>query len=122
MSSMVCNSSKAVIKFIRHLDSCDISDKSDSRDSRQGQTCMKHFSTDCISNEHNFGFRLPWVCAILALVFLLPPHMLMVLIHAENICSLSPSFFLSMVLLKFFLCFHLTLFLFLVLRILHLFI
>ena len=33
MSAMVCNSSRAEWKYIRHLDSCDISDNSDSSES-----------------------------------------------------------------------------------------
>ena len=38
--------SRAVYKYIRHLDSCEYSDNSDSRDridSRQEQTCLQDF-------------------------------------------------------------------------------
>ena len=42
---MVCNSSRAEWKYIRHLDSCDISDNIDSSDSRQEQTFLQDMAT-----------------------------------------------------------------------------
>ena len=64
---MVCNCSRAVWKYRRHLDSCDISYKSDGSDSsasRQEQTCLQV----CISNRHYLGFSGPLGCAVLAIV------------------------------------------------------
>ena len=48
---MVCNSSRAVWKYIWHLDTFDIIDNSDSIDSRQEQTCLQNLATVCISNR-----------------------------------------------------------------------
>ena len=58
------NYSREVLKYIKHLDSCDIGDNSDSSDSRQEQYIVTVF----ISNRHYFEFSGPWVCAVSALV------------------------------------------------------
>ena len=55
------NCSRAVWKYIRHLDSCDISDNSDSSDSTQEQTCLQDFAT---GNRHYYEFSWPWACAV----------------------------------------------------------
>ena len=55
-SAMFCNYSRAVWKYIRHLDSCDISGNRDSSGSRQEQTCLQDFATVCISNRQYLGF------------------------------------------------------------------
>ena len=68
---MVCNGSRVVWKYIRHLEICDISDNSDcsdSSDSRQEQICLQDFATFCISNWHYSQLVGPCVCAVLALV------------------------------------------------------
>ena len=67
MTAVVCNCSRAVWKYMWHLDSCDIndnSDYSDSSDSRQEWTCLQDFATVCIINGHNLGFGGLWVCAV----------------------------------------------------------
>ena len=51
MFTMVHNFNRALWKYIRHLDSCDITDNSDSSDSRQKQTCLQDFETVCISKR-----------------------------------------------------------------------
>ena len=67
MSSMVWNCSRVVYKYIRHLNSFDISDNSDSSDSRQEQTCLQQFATVWISNRQYLGLGGPGVCAVSAL-------------------------------------------------------
>ena len=41
MTARICNCSRTVGKYIRHLDSCDISDTSDNSHSRLEQTCLQ---------------------------------------------------------------------------------
>ena len=56
MSAIFCNCNRAVWKYKRHLDSCDISDNSDSSNSsdssdiRQEQTSLHVLTTVYISN------------------------------------------------------------------------
>ena len=66
MSAMVCNCSRAVWKYIWHLDRCDIIDNSDSSDSKEEKTCWQNLATVCVSKRHNLGFIGPWVCAVSA--------------------------------------------------------
>ena len=68
---MFCNYSRAVWKYIRHLDSCDISGNRDSSGSRQEQTCLQDFATVFISNRHYLGFGGLCVCAVSALVYMM---------------------------------------------------
>ena len=71
MCAMVLKWSRAAGNYIRHLDSCDISDnseRSDSSDSRQEQTCLQDFTTVCISTRRYIGFSGPWVCPPLFLL------------------------------------------------------
>ena len=55
MAAIVCNCSRAVWKYRRYLNSCDISDNTDSGDSGQEQTCLQEFATIVISNGHYLG-------------------------------------------------------------------
>ena len=74
--AMIFNCSRAVLKYIWHLDSYDISDNRDSSessnssDSREEQTCLQDFATVCISKRHYLVFGGPSVCAVSALVYL----------------------------------------------------
>ena len=63
---MVCNYSRAVWKYIRHLDISDNYDSSGSSNSAQKQTYMQDFATVCISRQY-FGFGGPQVYAVSAL-------------------------------------------------------
>ena len=62
MSDKVFNSSRAVCKYRKHINNCDISDNSDSYDtsdssvSRQEQTCLQYLATVSISNMTYLGF------------------------------------------------------------------
>ena len=56
---MFCNYSRAVWKYIRHLDRCDISGNRDSSGSRQEQIYLQDFATVCISNRQYLGFGRP---------------------------------------------------------------
>ena len=65
MFVLVCNGSRVVWKYIRHLEICDISDNSDSSDSRdsidsrQEQICLQDFEIVFIRKRHYLGFDGP---------------------------------------------------------------
>ena len=82
-SAMICNCSRAVWKYIRYLDNCDISDNSYSSDSRQEKNMpARIYLFFIISNMHYLGFGRSWVCAMLAFVTYLIPLNIKAPVHS----------------------------------------